>query len=79
MSIIPKLTAGCDEDCAILHGGSSTTLIGHLETYDKHGNPRGRDFNTTTSNFECLRCKKRWRVESRDGAEDVIFVMEPKP
>ena len=75
-NLIVELTAGCPrEDCSIAYDGSSTTLAAFLQTYDKHGNPQGRDPNTTTSHYSCLQCGRRWKIASRAGQDDVIEVV----
>ena len=79
MNLITRLTRNCQrQDCQISYGGSSTTLMGFMPTYDKRGKPIGRDPNTTTSDYQCSTCGKRWQVKSRDGEKDEISESVPK-
>ena len=65
MNTIQKLTKNCSrEDCKIVIGRQAMTLIGWFPTYDKNGNVQGKDPNTTTSEYSCSTCGKKWRVRS---------------
>jgi len=79
--MIAKLTKDCPrEDCQIEYLGSSTTLLGWSQTYDKHGNPQGRDPNTDTSSYVCHKCGVSWRVRTGGWLDkDEIERFEPKP
>jgi hypothetical protein len=73
MNIIPKLTKDCErEDCALVDLGSTMTIMGFSQTYDKRGRPIDRDPNTTswrgwssliTTNYECKTCGALWTVK----------------
>lgn len=63
----------------ILDEGTSTTLMGYTQTYDKHGRPQGRDPNTSTSNYRCMVCGNSWEIRSRDGMEDMVEAFRPQP
>ncbi len=70
---ITALTKDCPrEDCSVSYDGSTSTLAGWMQTYDKQGNPQSRDPNTTMSHLHCVTCGKMWKVASRAGQEDVI-------
>ena len=77
MTDIADLTKDCPrEDCRVVYHGSSTTLMGWSQIYDKKGNPVGNDPNTTTSSFTCSACGKRWRIESQPGKADTVEVFK---
>ena len=62
---IPKLTKKCSRnDCRVRMGRQATTLIGWFQEYDKFGNALGRDPNTTTSEYSCATCGKKWSIRS---------------
>jgi hypothetical protein len=64
MNIIPKLTKDCErEDCALVDLGSTMTIMGFSQTYDKRGRPIDRDPNTITTNYECKTCGALWTVK----------------
>lgn len=72
---IQLLTKDCErEDCSISHEGSSTTLLGWTQTYDKNGNPKSQNPNTTTSHYRCFKCSKRWQVKTQYGKSEVTVV-----
>jgi len=65
MNIIKSLTKNCPkDDCNIVGGVSYMTCIGWLQSYDKNGNPVGRDPNYSTSEYHCSVCGKKWSVKS---------------
>lgn len=65
---IKMLTAECPrEDCAIAILGSSTTLRGWSQTYNKAGEAIGHNPNTTTTMAGCRSCNKRWEVVTKSG------------
>lgn len=68
MNQIASLTKDCErEDCRVAYHGSSMTLLGWTQSYDKQGRPVARDPNTTTSAYSCGVCGKRWTIKSRAG------------
>lgn len=68
---ITEMTAGCEKECRINYGLFTTTCMGWVQTFDKHGNPTGRDPNTSTGTAHCQTCGKNWLVVERDGTVEV--------
>jgi hypothetical protein len=67
-NIIKELTKDCSRgDCVVDYQGSSQTLMGWVQSYDKNGNPINSDPNITTSHYNCSKCGAAWKVESRQG------------
>lgn len=44
------------EDCRIVRGPSSVTLLGWSQEYDKHGNPINKDPTRTVTEWNCRTC-----------------------
>ena len=77
MIIIKQLTKHCERsDCRIEHRGCSTTLMGWAQTYDKNGDPVGRDPNTTRSHYACHACSAEWVEISGDGESRITRVRD---
>lgn len=56
----------CDRkpDCRFMATGSRSTLLGWAPTIDRNGNVSGKDPNTTTTDYACMTCGKRFTKAS---------------
>ena len=68
MSIIEQVTKDCQrEDCRIVLGGGSSTLLAWTPTFDRHGKQIGSDPNIHTQDVYCRTCRRRWITKTRSG------------
>ena len=71
MEPLPCIYTCKRDDCVIQNLGSSVTLMGWTQTYDKYGNPLGKVPNTRKTAYKCLTCNKMWDVTLRNGEATV--------
>jgi hypothetical protein len=77
MGTIQKLTENCSRaDCSISGGVQTSTLIGWVPTFDKHGNQTGSDPNIYSGSYQCLSCGTTWHVKEQYGEVTIKAVMQ---
>lgn len=62
----------CDNNCKFKQGRSSVTLAYYVPIYDKTGVNTNPDRNTTTTDFSCVECDKKFIVRTRYGTDPEI-------
>lgn len=58
---------GCELECRITYGPSSTTCAYYAPVYDKHGNNTNPDGNITTTMVKCFTCDTKWVARTQYG------------
>jgi len=82
MNTIAEVTKDCPrEDCSITDFGGvgTSTCMGWMPTYDKHGNRTDRgDPNIHSSALKCYTCGASWSISTQYG-ETTITPKDPRP
>ncbi len=82
MNLSQELTKECQRDACQLTGldSGTSTCIGWMPTYDKHGNRTDRgDPNIFTQSIKCLTCGASWSVQTRRDERTITRRDGPSP